>query len=505
MEHRTPDPPMVIGRYALYDAIAAGGMATVHFGRLLGPVGFSRLVAVKRLHPEFSRDREFVAMFIEEARLAARIRHPNVVQTLDVVATEGELFLVLEYVQGESLSQLLRATRIVGPVPVPIACAIVCGVLNGLHAAHEATDTQGQPLGIVHCDVSPQNVLVGVDGIARVLDFGIALATAGKQTTGDGKLRGKFGYMAPEHIDGNASRQSDVFATGVVLWEVLTGKRLFGGEDPKHVFEKIRTAPITPPRKLAPNLPAGIDDVVMRALERDLTKRYATAHEMATDLEACLRLASLSEVGAWVELSAHKAIAERAAAIAEIESLPSGIVDVSQLPSMSTGTAPPQTPVPDAATVANGAQMSPALLAPLAISVPANDPIPPELNPFRHPGRTLRVVLIAAASLALIAGVVIAMNRSDASQPAASAASSAPSTPLTTSSEPATSASPALASPAVPYGSSAPTSAEPRTFGRPATSPSGFVALPRSRPALDCTPPYSLDAQGHKRWKRQCF
>jgi serine/threonine-protein kinase len=496
---------MVIGRYALYDAIAAGGMATVHFGRLLGPVGFSRLVAVKRLHPEFSRDREFVSMFIDEARLAARIRHPNVVQTLDVVATEGEVFLVLEYVQGESLSQLLRATRQVGPMPVPIACAIVCGVLNGLHAAHEATDTQGQPLGIVHCDVSPQNVLVGVDGIARVLDFGIALATAGKQTTGDGKLRGKFGYMAPEHIDGNASRQSDIFATGVVLWEVLTGKRLFGGEDPKRVFERIKTAEITPPRKLAPHLPAGIDEVVMRALERDLTKRYATAHEMATDLEACLRLASLSEVGAWVELSAHNAIAERTAAIAEIESLPSGIVDLSQQPSMSTGSGPPQTPVPDAATVANGGQASAALIAPVPMLMPVSEPSSPGLDapPFRT--RTLRVALILTAAVGVVAGVLIALDRSNASEPAASPTGSTASASATTSSEPLQTASvpaPTVAS-AEPSSSQRPP--EARTAFRPAAAPPAFLPPSRSKSMVDCNPPYSLDADGHKRWKRQCF
>src|SRR5437870_1182907 len=158
-------PIRIVGRYAIYNEIAAGGMATIHLGRLLGPVGFSRTVAIKRLHPQFAKDPEFVSMFLDEARLAARIRHPNVVPTLDVVATQGELFLVMEYVQGESLSRLGRVMRERKERILPRICAsIMSGVLHGLHAAHEAHDERGEPLGIVHRDVSPHNVLVGGDG-----------------------------------------------------------------------------------------------------------------------------------------------------------------------------------------------------------------------------------------------------------------------------------------------------------------------------------------------------
>src|ERR1700729_765840 len=199
-------PVRIVGRYALYGELASGGMATVHLGRLLGPVGFSRTVAIKRLHAQFAKDPEFVSMFLDEARLAARIRHPNVVQTLDVVATEGELFVVMDYVQGESLSRLLRASRTVGPIPVRVASAILCGALHGLHAAHEATDEHGVPLGLVHRDMSPQNVLVDVDGSARVLDFGVAKAAGRTQTTGRGKIKGKLRYMAPEQIQGSVTR-----------------------------------------------------------------------------------------------------------------------------------------------------------------------------------------------------------------------------------------------------------------------------------------------------------
>jgi serine/threonine protein kinase len=156
------DRPRVIGRYALYGKIAAGGMATVHIGRLLGPAGFSRTVAIKRMHPELAEDPEFVEMFLDEARVAARIRHPNVVPTLDIGSEGGELFLVLEYVAGETLARLLRQAAALGePVPVAVVGAIVSGVLHGLHAAHEAKDERGESLELVHRDVSPQNVLVG--------------------------------------------------------------------------------------------------------------------------------------------------------------------------------------------------------------------------------------------------------------------------------------------------------------------------------------------------------
>jgi serine/threonine-protein kinase len=204
----------VVGRYALHDEIAAGGMATVHIGRLLGPVGFSRTVAIKKLHARIIRDR-FVSMFLDEARVAARVRHPNVIGTLDVVALAGELFLVMEYVHGETLARLMRAVRDAGQsIPVPIIAAVMIGVLDGLHAAHEATNDRGEPLTLVHRDISPHNILVGTDGISRVLDFGIAKAAGRVQTTRDGQLKGKLSYMAPEQIHGNVDTRTDVRRLG---------------------------------------------------------------------------------------------------------------------------------------------------------------------------------------------------------------------------------------------------------------------------------------------------
>jgi serine/threonine-protein kinase len=230
---RQPNAPIVIGRYALYDEIASGGMATVHIGRLLGPVGFSRTVAIKRMHANLAKDPEFVSMFLDEARLAARIRHPNVIGTLDVVALAGELFLVMEYVHGESLFRLMKAARDAGsPIPLPIVSAIMVGVLDGLHAAHEATNEREEPLGIVHRDVSPHNVIVGAsDGLARVLDFGIAKAADRTHSTQDGQIKGKLSYMAPEQLASEAvDRRSDIYAASVVLWEAIAGRRMLSGE-----------------------------------------------------------------------------------------------------------------------------------------------------------------------------------------------------------------------------------------------------------------------------------
>ena len=204
-EHQSASRGRLVGRYEVHDRIAAGGMATVHLGRLLGAAGFSRTVAIKRLHDGYAKDPEFVAMLLDEARLAALIRHPNVVPTLDVVAEDDELLVVMEYVEGDSVAHLTKLAQSAGQrVPVPFAAAILAQALHGLHAAHEARDKKGEPLGIVHRDVSPQNILVGVDGVARVLDFGIAKAASRATSTEDGQVKGKTAYMAPEQLQHGA-------------------------------------------------------------------------------------------------------------------------------------------------------------------------------------------------------------------------------------------------------------------------------------------------------------
>ena len=296
-------------------------MATVHFGRLIGPVGFSRTVAIKRLHPQYAKDSEFVAMFVDEARLAARIQHPNVVPTLDIVATEAELFLVMDYVQGETLARLGRTVRERGlHIPPPIVAAIVVHALHGLHAAHEARDERGTALGIVHRDVSPQNLLVGVDGVTRVLDFGVAKATVRLQSTRDGQLKGKLAYMAPEQLCGRADRLTDIYAAGVVLWEALTAKRMYEAESEAQLSQKVLRGQSERPSQHVPGLPVALDEIVMRALDLDPKKRFTSAREMALALERGVEVAMSSEVGEWVAETAAERLTQHAERLAEIES-----------------------------------------------------------------------------------------------------------------------------------------------------------------------------------------
>ena len=313
------DTGRVVGRYVLYDEIASGGMATIHLGRMLGQVGFTRTVAIKRLHPHFAKDPEFVAMFIDEARLAAGISHPNVVSTLDVVALEGDLFLVMDYVEGDSLSHLVkRANARDQRVPPAVVSGIVSNVLYGLHAAHTATDDRGEPLSIVHRDVSPQNVLVGLDGVARVVDFGVAKASRRIMETEAGRIKGKFRYMAPEQVRADKfDHRVDVFAAGIVLWEALTGRALFAADEPMRTMTMVLDHPIPPPSSLAPDISSAVDAVVLKALARPVAERYATAREMAVELEDALGPAVPRVIGDWVDRLVGESIRLRAARLIE--------------------------------------------------------------------------------------------------------------------------------------------------------------------------------------------
>ncbi len=303
-----------LGRYEILGEIASGGMATVFLARAVGAGGFSRLMAIKRLHPHLETDDDFVRMFLDEARLAARIRHPNVVATLDVEDHDG-LYIVMEYIEGVTLQQLTRSAHRAGErVPIPVAARIALDILAGLNAAHELRDEHDQFLNLVHRDVSPQNVLLGTDGAARLTDFGIAKAASRLSMTRDGQLKGKISYMAPEQTRrGEVDRRADVFAMGVVVWEVLAGRRLFSGETDVEVLNQLLFEPIPRLKDHAPSLPSMLEQTVMRALERDPAARYASAAQFGDALDRATRMlggpANHRVVAAFIQKVAGERIA----------------------------------------------------------------------------------------------------------------------------------------------------------------------------------------------------
>ena len=315
-------PTARIGRYALFDQFAEGGIATVHFGRIDGAGGFSRIVAIKRLLPHLVKNEEFTEMLLKEARLAARVRHPNVVPTLDVVASHGDVLLVLEYVHGESLSALCRtqAKERKDHIPVDIAVAVMHDVLSGLCAVHEATNEKGRLLGLVHRDVSPPNVIVGADGYSRVLDFGIAKALRHIEESMPNRLKGKIGYMAPEQIRGEGvTQRSDVFSAGVILWELLATRRLFASSIESERMKQIVSGDYPRLSRYRPGVSRKLEQVTMQALAVDPNARFANSREFADALEQASKRASARRVAEWVMDLAATALCERARMIAQVE------------------------------------------------------------------------------------------------------------------------------------------------------------------------------------------
>lgn len=539
-------PARVAGRYALYGEIAAGGMATVHIGRLLGPVGFARTVAIKRLHPQYAKDPEFVSMFLDEARLAARVQHPNVVATIDVVATDGELFLIMDYVRGESLSRLIRAADRKGErVPFRIAASVVSGFLHGLHSAHEAKNEHGEPLGLVHRDVSPQNVLVGADGIARVLDFGIAKAAGRIQVTREGQIKGKLSYMPPEQLQGfTLTRHTDIYAAGVVLWETLTCERLFKGETESETLTKILDGHVERPSFKVPGLPPAFDDVVLKALRQNPEERFATAREMAIALEKCAGIASSTEVGEWVEKTAGTELLEREERIAQIES--SSAYSASSDDSSSDISANPlgrKIPLDDSHALilsSSGHLRAAEPVDPEAESVETlahNDvPFTADLDePFgsagHHPVHTdnrNKFIFAALIGLAFFFGVlaiyfftskknapITLTNVRPSATPPVSASPSPSASPSSgvEIAEPAQSASSAPAAPSPSASAPPQTTATARLFAGPNTNSgvSPGVKRPDAKPLTlpptpkGCDPPYTVDSNGRRHYKLECL
>jgi serine/threonine protein kinase len=270
------------GRYQLLYRFASGGMAQLYLARLTGAEGFTKLVALKVIHQHLTEEPEFVNMFIDEARLASRIAHPNVVHIIELGRVGDVHFIAMEYVEGESLGALLRKTL----PPRRVGARIIADAAAGLHAAHELRDGQGELLNVVHRDVSPQNILISYDGAVKVVDFGVARARGSLHTT-RGQIKGKLSYMAPEQLSERrqVDRRTDVFALGIVLFETTTRRRLFKAESEELQIAKVLQGEIIRPSRVIPDYPPELEQIVMRALDRDQTRRFQSAQEMQRALE----------------------------------------------------------------------------------------------------------------------------------------------------------------------------------------------------------------------------
>ncbi|HEU4410032.1 MAG TPA: serine/threonine-protein kinase [Polyangiaceae bacterium] len=312
-----------VGRYRLVARLGSGGMADVYLAMASGMVGFTKLSVVKVLKPEFAHDGEHVAMFLDEARLAARLNHPNVVQTNEVGEDQGLYYLVMEYLEGQVLRRVLQLSNSSeGGRLLPTFLQIISDMLAGLHHAHELCDFDGRPLGVVHRDVSPHNVFVTYDGQTKVVDFGIAKAAGSSHLTRAGMIKGKIAYMAPEQARGqNVDRRADIFPAGVILWEAIARRRMWEGEQDLGILQRLATGDLPSIREHAPGAPEELLQICERALAIDPSARYATAQEMREALEAFLhashRRVTSSDIAGLMNASFRE---QRAAIRAVIES-----------------------------------------------------------------------------------------------------------------------------------------------------------------------------------------
>ena len=467
-------------RYELLVKIATGGQATVYVGRVSGSEGFSRLVAIKRAHPYLREDPKARSMLIREARLASRIHHANVVPIVDVEESDDELLLVMDYIEGGALSELLeRELSARTSLPHTIALRILLDACAGLCAVHDLAADDGRPLGLVHRDVSPQNILVGVDGTARMTDFGLAQVTevsASASTT----VRGKLAYLAPEYIEGaRFTQQCDVFSMGVVIWETLAGRRLFRGSNDANTIQRVLSEQAPLLSTVAPDLGALFDDVVARALEKTPQARCPSMDELsrllATAADERLGRASHAEVSHYVRDALAAELAHRRTVIAATTDPERAITASIALDSLPIELPPlpaPQTEPP----------ADPGLTR---IELPrASQPLQPEAQAPPAPRTGGRGWLLVAAALfvAFIASLIVApVDVEDGDAPTAApqetAASPAPEASSGTSTENATTANETHSAAAAPGGSASAVAAESAT-----AAPTTSVARPPRQP-----------------------
>jgi serine/threonine protein kinase len=281
------DGPVAFGRYVLLEQLALGGMAEIFLAKAVGEAGFEKAFVVKRVLPHLTLAHGFVEMFLDEARIAAQLNHPGIVQIFDLGKQDGDYYFAMEYLAGEDVSAVVRRCEELGRrIPVDVAVKIAAAAAEALHYAHRYHTPDGRPLGIVHRDISPSNLFVTYHGTVKVLDFGIARAEQRLQQTRAGHIKGKAAYMAPEQARGEqVDARADVWALGVCLHEMLTGRRLFLRDSSGDTLLAVREGPIPRPRELRPEIPVELDALIMQALERDVSRRCPSADVLRTGLD----------------------------------------------------------------------------------------------------------------------------------------------------------------------------------------------------------------------------
>jgi serine/threonine protein kinase len=470
------DPGRMLGKYQLIAEIARGGMGVVYLAMVQGPGGFNKLVVVKELKPELVEEPAFLTMFLDEARLAARLSHPNIVQTNEVGNDGDRYFMAMDYLDGRGLDQIRRRSKIAGfGLSVPMQLRVVCDMLAGLDYAHKLTDFDGSPLNIVHRDVSPQNVFVTFDGQVKLLDFGIAKAADSMHETHAGVVKGKVSYMSPEQGRGwKVDARADVFSAGVMLWEALTGKRMRDGKNDQEKLWALVSE--DPPRasSIKPWVPPELDDICARAMAWDRENRYPSAGAMQRDLESYLSTTGTSvsarEVGACVtelfreDRANTNGVIEAHIARARGGTLRDGLPVLEIAPRLSMGSPTPSDQRP-AARPASEPDLATSLDSPSARSVDASAAAPSAPRRLDRL-RNLKPVLIAgAAGVAIAVAVIIFIAR--ATNDAGAITSRADPMPRVTVPEPA----PATAQLPVPAPSAPAPAPAPPPVAKPAEPP----------------------------------
>ncbi|HTJ44882.1 MAG TPA: protein kinase, partial [Kofleriaceae bacterium] len=319
--------PAPFGKYYLLERINVGGMAEVFRAKAYGVEGFERLVAVKRILPNIAEDKEFIKMFIDEAKIAVQLNHANIAQIFDLGVVDQSYYIALEHVHGRDLRNIFDRCRGSGePMPVAQACFVIMKICEGLDYAHNKRDQAGREINLVHRDVSPQNVLVSFEGEVKLIDFGIAKAAGKGSKTQAGILKGKFGYMSPEQVRGlPIDRRSDIFSCGIVLYELLTGERLFVGESDFSTLEKVRNVEILPPSTYNRKIPDELERIVLKALAKDSDDRYQNAIDLHDELQAFVYTAgefySRKDLAAWMKRTFAKEIEEETAKLEQYRQL----------------------------------------------------------------------------------------------------------------------------------------------------------------------------------------